>query len=371
MTTTDPTPIFAENETLWASDRQALGCPHCGRVYLVRADQTSPTCPLCRQAQLEPQPVRMRESEPERILPFRMGQRALSTIYANAVSRVWIKPEDFSQETLLSNTVPLFWPLWLVDSDVTGHWQMEAGFDYQVESSKDTYAGGQWQSRKQIEGRIRWEPRLGRIQSRVDNISAPALEEHRNRLQMTGNYPLENAQAYSLGMEKAALLEVPDLPPEDAWPFAQPAVDQAAGKVCTKAAGAQHSRNFSLTAAYSDLNWTQFLLPLYATHYTDDEGQPQILIVNGFTGKLQGPLMASAKRGLRIAGILGAVAGGLVLLALIGFLLTAVLPAAGAVGGLLGFLGVLMGIAAIFVAVWPKQWNRQQDGPRMAEGPKP
>lgn len=370
MNHTDPTPIFAENDTLWADGRQAAGCPQCGRVFLVSSGQTGQTCPLCRQAKLEPQPVRMRAGEPERILPFRIGQRALNTIYADAVGAVWIKPDGFSTETLLQNTVPLFWPLWLVDSDVQGHWQMEAGFDYQVESSKETYAAGQWQSRKQIEGRVRWEPRLGRVQTRVDNIAAPALEEHRNRLQMTGNYPLENAQVYALGMENAALLEVPDLPPEDAWPLAQPALDQAAGKVCVRAAGAQHTRNFSLKADYGHLNWTQFLLPLYATHYTDDEGQPQILIVNGFTGKLQGPLMASAKRGLRIAGILAAVAGGLILLALIGLLLTLVFPPASIIAGILGLLGVLTGIAAIFPAVWPNQWNRKQTGPRVAEGPK-
>jgi hypothetical protein len=371
MNTPEPTPIYPEFETVWGGDRQAAGCPHCGRVYLVRADQVGQTCPLCRSGSLAPQPVRMRAGQPERILPFRIDKQALSAIYANAVKKVWIKPEDFTADSLLRNAVPLFWPLWLVDSDVQGHWQMEAGFDYQVESSKEFYAQGGWESRKQIEGRVRWEPRLGQVQTHVDNVAAPALEEHQNRLQMTGNYPLDQAQAYAPELEGPAMLEVPDLPPENAWPFAQPAVDKATGEVCQRAAGAQHARNFSVKADYAKLNWTQFLLPLYATHYTDDDGQPQILIVNGITGALQGPLLASAKRGSRIAGTVAAVAGGLILLALIGLLLTTVLPEASLVAGLLGVLGLLTGIGAIFPAVWPKQWDRQQDGPRIAEGPKP
>ncbi|QRN82125.1 hypothetical protein JR338_06655 [Chloroflexota bacterium] len=370
MTPIDATPIFDVNQSLWTENHQAAGCLQCGRVYIVQSDQLGQLCPLCRKGTLEPQPVRMRAAEPEQILPFRINQANLSSIYANAVSRVWIKPEDLTAESLLRNTRPVFWPLWLVDSDVQGHWQMEAGFDYQVESAKEYYNGGRWQSSKQIEGRVRWEPRLGRINTHVDNIAAQALEEYQNRLQMTGKYPLEQSRPYSPGMESQALLEVPDFPPEDAWPLARPAVEKAAGDVCLKAAGAQHFRNFSIKAEYTNLNWTQFLLPLFATHYTDDEGEKQILIVNGVTGAIQGPLLASPKRGGKIAGIIAAVAGGLILLALLGFLLTLVLPAASIIAGILGVLGVLTGIGAIFPLVQPRQWNANQTGPRIAKGPR-
>ena len=370
MTPIETTPVFDENQTFWTENHQAAGCQQCGRVYIIQPDQLGQICPLCRKAKLESQPVRMRAAEPERILPFSIAQNKLTAIYSDAVGRVWIKPEDLTPESLLRNTVPLFWPLWLVDSDIRGHWQMEAGFDYQVESSQEFYNGGQWRSRKQIEGRVRWEPRLGKVNTHVDNVSAQALEEHQNRVQMTGHYPLQQSRPYSPGLEGKALLEVPDFPPEDAWPLAQPAVDQAVGEICVKAAGAQHSRNFSIKADYTNQNWTQFLLPLYATHYTNDEGQPQILIVNGLTGALQGPLLASAKRGSRIAGIVAAVAGGLIVLALIGLLLTMVFPSASIIAGILGVLGLLTGVGALFPLVQPGQWNRKQTGPRIARGPR-
>ena len=370
MTPIDTTPVFDENQTLWTEDQQAAGCPQCGRVYIVESDQLGQSCPLCRKGTLEPQPVRMRAAEPERILPFRINKEGLTTVYTNAVSRVWIKPEDLTTESLLRHTRPVFWPLWLVDSDVQGHWQMEAGFDYQVESSKEYYNSGQWQSRKQIEGRVRWEPRLGKVNTHVDNVSTQALEEYANRVKMTGGYPLDQSRPYSPSLENHAPLEVPDFPPEDAWPLAQPSVDKAVGEICLKAAGAQHFRNFSIKAEYTNLNWTQFLLPLYATYYTDDEGNPQILIVNGVTGALQGPLLASTKRGAHIAGIIAAVAGGLIVLALLGFLLTFVFPPASIVAGILGVLGVLTGIGAIFPAVQPGQWNNNQTGPRIAKGPR-
>ncbi len=361
------TQIIPENKEVWDSGRQPAGCPNCGRVFLVQETQIGMPCPLCHRALLESQPARMRIAEPELMVPFGINQAALNTIYQDVVAGVWIKPENFQTETLLNRTIPVFWPLWLVDCDIDGHWQMEAGFNYQVESSKDTYANGQWQSRKQIEGRVRWEPRLGKIKSHVDNISAPALEEHQNRELMTGVTPKNRSHSFDPSLLGGALLEVPDLPPEEAWAMAQLRVDETAERICADAAGAQHSRNFSITADYKNLNWTQFLLPMYVTYYEDDEGQPQFLVVNGSTGAIQGPRLASRKRGARIAGIIAATAGGLFVLALLGLLLTLVIPPAAIFAALMAFLGLVTGIGAIFPAVWPNQWNRKQTGPRLLE----
>jgi hypothetical protein len=323
-------------------------------------------CPFCRQGRLEPQPARIRPLKPEKLLPFKISQRQLQAVYEDFTSSIWIRPEDFTTANLLKRSVPIFWPLWLVDSDITGHWQMEAGFDYQVESTKEVFAGGSWQSQKQIETRVRWEPRLGEITHHVDNVIAPALEEHSNRNQMTGGYPLDRTAGFDPSLIENTLLEVPDLPPEDAWSLAKTKVDQAAGQVCAQAADADHVRNFALKADYTNLNWTQLYLPLYATYYKDDEGQPQILIVNGVNGHIQGPRLASRKRGLRIAGILAGTAAVLLLLALVGLLLTTIFPPAGIIAALLGVFGFAIGIAALVPAILPGQWNRKQDSPRIA-----
>jgi len=364
MTQQKPTSaIIEETQSIWGTNRHPLGCPHCRRVFITNASHLNAPCPFCRQGRLESQPVRMRPAQPEKVLPFKVGKRDLPAICEDFVSGVWIRPDDFTAENLLKRALPVFWPLWLVDCDLSGHWQIEAGFDYQVESAREYYAGGRWQSRKQIETRVRWEPRLGEITHHVDNVAAPALEEHQNRLKMTGGYHLERGEDFHPDREGNALLEVPDLPPEDAWPLAKPKVDQAAAQVCAQAAGADHSRNFTLKADYQNLNWTQFYLPLYATYYKDDDGQPQILIVNGETGRIQGSRLASPKRGLRIAGIIAVIAGVLLILALIGLLLTAAFPPAGLIAALLGVLGFGVGIAAIVPAVWPGQWNRRQDSP--------
>jgi hypothetical protein len=359
--------LIDQDQTMWHSERGPAGCDHCHRVYLVPPEYRGATCPICRKGGLEAQPVIMRPATPERILTFKITKQDLLPIYQQFVAGVWIKPVDFNPETLIKNTRPVFWPLWLVDSDINGSWQMEAGFDYQVESAKEVYAGGGWQSRKHIETRVRWEMRLGKITTHLDNVVTPALEEHENRQAMTGKYRLDQGTNFDPYLLGGALLELPDITPENAWPLARPHFDHALAEICRKAASAQHFRNFSMKAEFGNQNWTEFFLPMYTTHYTDDEGNPQVLVVNGQTGAIQGPRLASRQRGSYMAGILAAVAGGLFLLALIGLLLTMVIPWASIFAVFLGVLGFGAVILAILTAVWPGQWNRNQVGPRIAD----
>lgn len=352
--------IIEDEHNLWGLARKPAGCPRCQRVFLIQPGNGTPLCPICRDGTLENQPARLRLSEPERILPFRTSTAHLPAIYSGFSSSIWIKPEDLKPEILLQRTQSLFWPLWLVDCDVVGQWQMEAGFDYQVESTKENYNNGQWVSRKQIENRIRWEPRVGEVDTHVDNVPVPALEEHQKRQEMTGIYPMDKAQNYDPAAVGESIIEVPDLPPNEAWPFALPEVNRSLASLVTRAASAQHQRNFAIKANYQHQHWTQFLLPMYTTYYLDDDGNPQVLVINGVTGEIHGLRLASQKRGLKIAGILAAVAGGLLLTAMIGFLLAAIFPPASLFAGLLGILGLGAGIVAIIPAVWPAQWNRNQ-----------
>jgi hypothetical protein len=194
----------------------------------------------------------------------------------------------------------------------------------------------------------------------LDNICVPALEEHPNRQQMTGGYSVDSALPFNLDLLGNAILEVPDLSPREAWRLARPQVQRELGRVCKSATSADHQRDFAIQADYHQLNWTQLLLPMLTTHYQDDEGQPQVLVVNGVTGGIKGPRLASRKRGLRLAGILAAIAGAILLLALLSLALTAVFPPAGLIGALFGVIGLGVGLFAIIPAIWPGQHNRKQ-----------
>lgn len=112
----------------------------------------------------------------------------------------------------------------------------------------------------------------------------------------------DQATAYQPGQVKGAAFRVPDLPSESAWPLAQAQLDEAASAECRQAAGAQHLRNFGLRADYESLHWTQMLLPLYVIWYTDDQGQPHTLYLNGQSGVIGGKRLVSQRKGGQIAG---------------------------------------------------------------------
>ena len=352
--------IIEEAQPVWDLDVQPAGCPACRRAYLAPAERLGQPCPQCARGRLEAQPAFMRAEPPELLLPFARRPADLRPALEAFVKDVWLRPEDFNAESLLKRAVPVLWPMWLVDADVAAAWQAEMGFDYQVKSSQEAFRDGQWKTTEVVETRARWEPRCGELRRRYHNVAVPALSEAAALTALAGEYPLGEARPYTAAAAQGALLRVPDLPPDSAWPQAQAALERLAAQDCQTAARAQHVRQIQLAAGYDALNWTQLLLPLYVTYYTDDDGQPQPVVVNGRTGRVGGRRRASQRKGWQLAGIIAGAA-------LAVFVLGLIVSGLGALFPPLLFLGVIcvvaafgLGVGALVPAVWPGQWNRRQ-----------
>ncbi len=352
--------IVESIDETWSLALTPAGCRTCGQVHLVGKNLIGQPCPNCTRGTLEAQPARMRPEPPEQMLPFARSAADVRNILTAFVKSVWIAPDDLNAEAMLKRAVPVFWPTWLVDGDVAGTWEAECGYDYQVESTRQSYASGQWREQKQIETRARWEARQGQVRRHYDNVSAPACRDQGRLNGWMGGYPAGGGQTYDPQKIGKAALRVPDLPPEDAWSQAKSGLDACAAQDCQQAAGAQHMRNFAIRAEYLHLNWTQRLLPMLVTWYADDSGQRHPVYINGQTGRVGGVRMASQKKGWKWAGILGAVAAGILLLAGLLALLGIAVPPLLPVAGVVAFLALPFGIAAIVPAVWPWQWNQKQ-----------
>jgi hypothetical protein len=354
--------IVEETASIWGTSLLPAGCPACQRVYLVESARIGHNCPICAREKLQAQQALLRPEAPELLAPFRYPLNTLRPNLEKFVNEVWLRPGDFEIDKLLQRAVPVYWPMWLVDGEVVGHWQAEAGFDYQVKSSQESYGSAGWKSHEVVETRIRWEPRAGQIQRQYNNIATLAISEQKHLLKRTGTYQPNQAKAYQPEDVSGAVLRVPDLAPENAWPLAQTQLDDAAETECRQAIGAQHIRNFSLRAGYESLHWTQLLLPLYVTWYTDDDGKPHTLYLNGQSGVIGGTRLASQKKGWKIASFVLAIAAVIFLVALglagIGLLF----PPAMILGMIVGVFAMLIACAAIIPAAWPWQWNRGQEG---------
>jgi len=349
------TQISDSVEQLWGLALQVAGCRQCGQAFLVEASRMGQPCPNCASGKLESQPARLSSQPPELVVPFVKMQADVRAALENFVKGVWLAPDDFNTEALLRRAVAVFWPMWLIDGTVVGIWQAEAGFDYQVKSSQESYSGSAWRSREVIETRQRWEPRTGQIVRHYDNVCVPAASDHARLVRLVGDYHYDKAAAYDKARVTRSVMRLPDLPPQGAWPQAQVGLEHAAEQECLKASAAQHIRNYSVKADYESLNWTQMLLPLVASYYTDDDGVNHPVYINGQSGMIGGVRMASQRKGWRWAGILAGIA---IVLLLLGLLLSAL--GVILVGGFLIFVAILVGMAALVPAVWPWQWNRRQ-----------
>jgi hypothetical protein len=370
VTIPEAAPVESVRE-LWGLLFNPAGCRSCGQVHLVEASRVGMSCPNCQRAKLESQPALLRQEAPELYLPYTTGRRELAAIYAGFTSGVWLPPDDFNPEALLKRTTPVYWPMWLVDGCIIGDWRAEVGFDYQVQSSQETYTGSGWRTHQQVETRIRWEPRVGQIQRKYDNIPIPAASDHKKLTHLTGHFPLQKTKAYHPGCLDTQLgkgvLRVPDLQPESAWPEAQQNIKKAAAQDCYRASGAQHVRNFAIHADYDELHWTQLLLPVYVTYYTDDDGTARMVYVNGATGKIGGVRLASQRKGWKTAAYVG---GAGLLLFLLGVLVTLfsfLFPPLSLVGVLVAAMGLLVAVLAVIPAAWPWQWNRNQQEPPVSK----
>lgn len=328
----------------WGVPLESVGCPHCDWRYFAPPGKADIRCPHCFQADLTPLGEAAAQLPyqlpPELWLPFAVDTATMNRQVETFANDIPYAPRDLNGDALRARVQPLYLPLWLVDGDVTAVWDAEVGFDYQVVSHQERYAdSGGWKTEEVRKGRVRWEPRVGRLERHYDNVPAPALEDHPALERALGKYALPDAQPYAAAALRDALVRLPDRAPSAAWPDAAPNFQAAAAAECRQAAQSDHIQKFRWSPKYTQTHWTLLLLPVYATYYLDDESAPQPVLINGLTGKTSGARRASMQRAQRAA--------------LITAIVAAVLFALGVLLGVLGMLvppllviGILLAIAA-------------------------
>jgi hypothetical protein len=348
---------------VWGAPLTAIHCAHCGEAHLVT--KVPSRCPFCLKGPVEPQPAYLPEESPEQAVDYQVSKTELRAVLERWLKSIWFRPGDMKADAMAQRAQRYLVPLWLVDGQVQAAWRADVGFDYQVVSSQDRYQNGAgWSSREVQETRVRWEPRVGRLERRYENLPAPALDDHRKLMGRLGEYNLSQRTAYAPEAASDAeatgtvAVRIPTLEPEAAWPGAQTAFVHAAWAECQQAAGADHIRDFTIDAQYSGLNWTLLLLPAYVTWY-EESGQVWPVFVNGQIGHVSGVRRASARKARITSLVVGAIA---LLLIMLGGLLSLaglLFPPLIAIGGVILLAGVVPALLAPIpvIAVWA--YNRR------------
>jgi len=353
----------------WGAGLEAGVCENCDWSFLTPIGSLPRRCPHCFAADLSPLGGSLAglpyTLPPELIAPHAATQTALASEIAEFAQGIPFAPVDLTAQNLQKRLCKLYLPRWLVDATVKASWKAEAGYDYQVVSHQDRYDEnrGGWASREVKEGRIRWEPRLGKLERSYQNIPSPALEEEARLRSALGGFDAPRAVAYRPDLIRDSLVRLPDRTPERAWTDAAPAMQAAAAEEVRQAAGAQHLRAFSWQPETTGKNWTLLLQPVYSTYYLDDEKNVQPVLIHGETGQVSGARRASMQRAQRMAGILVGVALVIFLISLLASAAALALPPLLALGVAGIVLAVIIGLGAIIPlgVVW--QFNRSHAAP--------
>ncbi|MDM8530575.1 hypothetical protein QUF63_05340 [Anaerolineales bacterium HSG25] len=340
-------------DAVWGTDIEMVSCEVCYRSYLLPATDSQQNCPYCNgilvslSASTDNDENQLELSySPELCVPFAVDPDSLKKTLNSFVGSGWFPPGDLTSKNLRKRIQPLYMPRWLVDSEVQATWQAEVGFNYKAITHQDKFddATGGWKSRQIKETRVRWEPRVGKLQRSYDNVSAPALEQHELP---TSQYDLKSARPYKPAMLRQSLVMLPNRSPEDAWSEALPEFQSRAQKECRRACQVKHFRDFRWQAEYTQHNWTLLLLPLYVTYYLDDDKTPQPVFVHGQTGQLHSVHHASMKKAWRVTGLIVGIATIIFVLSMLVGFFSVVLPPLAMIAMLGLFASMLVGLGAI------------------------
>lgn len=379
QTTTDaPVQPQIDWNALWGVPLEQANCTLCDASYLLPESMArfgKERCPNCSRAFLEASEHIVANPDfarqPELLLPFSIKPEQAVDRMLTFTQQIKSPSPDLKRANLSERLRRVYVPVWLVDSTVQGQWGAEAGFNYQVVSHQEKHQGGKWVSYEVKKNRIEWEPRVGTIKRRYDNVLAAALEGYFKLEQNLNHFDENTAGPFQTDQLSNAYILLPDRSTDDAWQNAHLNLKDRAKTDIMKAMSADQGRDFKWTPQYTDFNWTLLLVPVYTSYYFDDDKMPQVLFVNGQRGTVNGALRGSVKRGQRFIWPGLAVASTFfiasLLIALVGVLVN-ILEVL-----LISVAGVMLAVAVAVIAFLPvaivTTFNRNHEGLHVAMKP--
>jgi hypothetical protein len=360
----------SKEHSQWGPDMQMVICERCDWRFLLPAGSQLPRCPHCFLANLTPfeqgdnEPGRF-DYCPELVAPFTVSAQAIDSAIQHFADGIPYAPHGLDYATLRARLFPVYLPMWLVDSPVDATWQAEAGFNYQVVSHQEQFDQnrGGWNTRQVNENRIRWEPRIGRLQRVYQNIPAPAMEEDKSLRAGLGDYDLSQPVTFHPKQIEGTSVRLPDRTPQDAWSDAAAAFQELGAREVKAACDADHLRQFRWTATFSNRNWTLLLLPAYTTYYLDDDNQPQPVMIHGQTGRVSGSRRASMARAQRSSLVFLGIGLAIFLLGLILGAVSVAIPPLAPFAVLAVIIGLPGSLAAVIPVTIAWNFNRKQVTP--------
>lgn len=287
--------------------RKTQACSACQRIFNLPANWPTISCPACQQAALGNVQDGDRTPDIELIVPPGLDITRLHTQLSQFCKGVPFPYPDFTPDNLAQRLLLIYWPVWLADSHLNGEWDALFGYDYQVKSAREQMGNGEWTSQTVVKTRVNDEPRKGFIDRHYDNVLAPALPTHANRIAQLGEYDLHAVHPWQATDTAQIAIQKGTLSSQDVEAPVKKELTRLAALDCRKASDAQHTKSYTFYGEFSDMHWTHGLLPMFTSYYEDDKGFRHVVAINGQTGKIYARRVGSTKKAWILTGILLAV----------------------------------------------------------------
>ncbi len=355
----------AETGTLGPSDRRwgraPARCPACDAAYLVPDPATALRC-ACGGA-LQASELALPATEPTALSPPVFPRATLRYVLGPKLLGIPLRPRGLDPIRLEEVALLVWWPEWRADLWVDGTWSAEIGDVTMTETEAQVWRDGRWVPSRTRSPDLRWCRRVGTLRRRIRAVPLAALRDA-SRVAVGSERPDPEPAPFSPESLQGGWIRLPEQPPAPEGPAEDPILRglllddlRAANQV-----DQLRDAHLDVTARLEDRALR--LHPTWWLTYDpeDGEGRPAWLILDGLTGHLRGPRLASLRRARRQSIALAVIGAALVLLAALAAAGTLLLPPLLLVAVPLGLVGlVTIGISPIPVArvtLWNHRENR-------------
>ena len=248
---------------------------------------------------------------PEAVLPFGLDRGGARDALRRWVKSRWFAPNQLKKVTEAESSKSTYVPHWTYDAATVSHYQGERGTYYYVTETYTATENGQTVTKTRQVRHTSWSPASGTVRRDFDDILVMATGRVTNdQLRELEPWPLKDARAYQpeyLAGHQALRYEVE---PEQGFEVAKQQAAPVIRNDCMRDIGGDEQRVHGVDTRYSNVTYKLMLLPVWICCYVFAGKNWQVLI-NGVTGEVQG------QRPYSVAKIIGAVAAGLAVLAVI------------------------------------------------------
>ncbi|MFK7803514.1 MAG: hypothetical protein AB8G95_17900 [Anaerolineae bacterium] len=293
----------------WEDGLLLASCNNCGITLMQPADMMSQSCVHCGAVMLEeidPEADRPPHlAPPELVLNLKKDRSRAESELAAWVKKFYFPPADLDATKLNQRMRLVYVPAWLMDTTLETIWMADAGYNYDVVSSREKLRGSQWSTEQVTRTKKDWEGRAGNLTLRYDNLPADAIEDELHfwnmvQLRKSGDRFVKTAAPFTQREAEPAAFLLPSRIPADAVNDMLPVLMERAKADVQVACRADQVRNFNWAPKIQEQNWTQMLIPVWSTWYLDEDDRTRMVFLNGVTGHGWGEKIPSMKRTWRV-----------------------------------------------------------------------